>query len=173
MKKLIGLLFFASMTLGVAAHAQPILDAGWEVDPGLGASDRILAANTDSEDGTYAYNLSGPALFSITDAFIVGDTYRVFDFGVEILKTAFVSGGAAFGDNTTADAGWTSTNYGSGQVLLGAGKHELTIQGDGAGGLPARFFVRLDSVPVPAPTSLALLGFGLVGLLAARRRVDR
>ena len=52
----------------------PVLNAGW-------ASDRINAANVDSLDSAYRYDLACPALFTITDDFVVGDTYKVYDFG--------------------------------------------------------------------------------------------
>jgi hypothetical protein len=93
--------------------------------------------------------------------------WRVYDFGVLILTTQFVAFPAGFGDNATADAAWMSPAYGSGAVILAAGDHSITIQGDGAGGLPARFFARLD---LPEPGTLLLISLGL-GCLAVRKRL--
>jgi hypothetical protein len=162
-------LAFASMLLsGAAVQAAPILDAGWEFDATLGASDVVLAAATDSVGSPYNYVLAAPAVFRITDQFVVGDIWSVFDFGALILTTSFVGFPAGFGDNAVADAGWTSPFFSSGEVLLAAGNHQLTVQGDGEGGLPARFFTRIDSVP--EPTMGMLLVLGAVALAARRRR---
>jgi len=144
----------------------PVLGAGWEVDADIAASDQVLAADADSEDGAYLYSLLRPAAFRITDAFIAGDVWRVYDFGTLILTTQFVGFSGGFGDNATADAAWASAAYGSGEVILAAGDHSITIQGDGAGGLPARFFVRLD---LPEPGTWWLLSLGLAGFALQRR----
>ncbi len=152
--------------LAAPVMAMPVLNGGWEVDANIDASDRVLAANADNEDGAYIYSLARPAVFRITDAFVAGDVWNVYDFGSLILTTAFVAFPAGFGDNAPADAAWTDAAYSSGEVFLTARSHSITVQGDGAGGMPARFFVRMDA---PEPGTVALLCFGLAGILASRR----
>jgi hypothetical protein len=51
---------------------------------------------------------------------------------------------------------------------LSAGTYSLIVQGDGAGGVPAGFFVRADAIPEPA--ALALFGVGLLGIGLMRRK---
>jgi hypothetical protein len=142
----------------------PILDAGW-------ASDQINAAWVNSADSPYVYNLDNPAYFRITDDFIVGDQYKVFDFGNLILTTALNTPAVrtAFGDNADADDAWVSAQYQHGEIILGVGPHQLTVQGDGVGGIPAGFWTRMDTVPEPS-TFVALLSIGAVVFLARRRR---
>lgn len=142
----------------VPAGAAPVLDAGWD-------SDVIVAASTDSLGSPYIFTLTGPASFSITDAFIVGDQYSVYDFGSLILTTSLLPTRTPFavpsGDGI-ADAAWSSGLYQTGQILLSAASYSLTVQGDGVGGLPAGFYTRLDSVP--EPSTLLFLGSGLAAL---------
>jgi hypothetical protein len=141
----------------------PVLDAGW-------AYDQIDAAFTDSEDSPYAYALGAPAMFAITDDFVPGDTYFVYDFGSLILTTTLT--GQPFGGGVGGPA------YQWGSVLLGAGAHLLTVQGDGFGGVPAGLYTRLDSLtpPVPDGGSLgllsALLWAGFLGLNTLRRKIS-
>ena len=160
MKRIILVAFFL-LSLVVSVQAAPILDAGWAVD-------QIDQSAKDSQFSPYIYNLVGPAVFSISDDYIVGDTYFVYDFEVLILTTSFYEG------TGFTDLFWTNPAYSKGSVLLGAGDHSLTVQGDGLGGLPAGFWVRLDSaIAAPEPATLLMLVFGLLGLVGARRKFQK
>lgn len=158
-----------ALALAGGAAAAPVLDGGW-------AYDDINAVQTPSTFSPYVLNLATPAWFRITDAFSPGDTFTVTDsiLGV-ILTTSFQAFPAPFGDDPFPDSAWTDASFGSGETLLAMGNYSLTVTGDGFAGLPAGFYVRLDSARVgviPLPPALPLLGGGLAlfGLLGWRRR---
>jgi len=152
------------LALGVqSAQATPVLDAGWTYDQ---IDDRFV----DSEGSPYVMFLTDPAYFRVTDQFVPGDTYSVYDFGTWLFTTVFSGAELSLtpiGD-PGGDFGWTSAAFSHGQTTLGAGLHSLTIQGDGVGGIPAGFYTRLDSVP--EPTSMSLFGLGSLALGYLRRR---
>jgi len=156
---LLGLFLVFSFSSNVSAYyyAPPVLDAGW-------AYDEISGRFTDSDYSPYTYDLGDTAMFRITDYFNPGDTYYVYDYGALILTTTFTAFATGFGDDAWADAGWTDASFGSGEILLAAGFHEITVQGDGIGGIPAGFFARLDTQAVPEPGTIFMLGFALIGL---------
>jgi hypothetical protein len=149
------------LTVAGAASAGPVLNGGWY------SYDYIDYADTPSLQSPYLYNLGGTALFSLSDCCVVGDTWKIYDFGSLILTTSLAGAMAPFPGYNPSE--WTDPAFSHGQVLLGTGSHELVVKGDGLGGLAAGFYTRLDSVP-DAGSSMLLLGIGLAGLRAWRKR---
>lgn len=157
-------LVVAILSLPVSnAVADPILDAGW-------AYDEISAPFVPSTFSPYDFTVTSPTLFSLTDAFIVGDTYLYTDFGAIVGITSYSLYSPFALSDTTADAAWIDLAYKHGQWLLEAGTYQLVVMGDGVGGLPAGFYARLDTVAVPEPSALLLLGGGLLGLVMYGRK---
>jgi hypothetical protein len=171
MKKYALVLAFASLFATSAAIADPVNfdstnprtaptpDVGWTYD-------QIDAVNTDSLFSHYIGAFANPTYFRITDYFNTGDQYKVYDFGTLVLTTGYTprSSVLPIGD-PSGDAGWTNISFQTGELLLGAGAHDISIQGDGVGGVPAGFYVRFDTVPEPATLGLLALG----GLALIRR----
>ena len=82
-----------------SAEAAITLNGGWH-------DDQIAASNVDSNNSPYVFSYTFPVQLSLTDAFLVGDTFFVYDFGSLILTTS-VSAGAPFSpSNAIADSAW-------------------------------------------------------------------
>jgi len=171
MKKLITICLVTMMVSSASANYDPaatppapVLDAGWSYD-------QINAAFVDSIDSPYIYNLTNPAYFRITDDFIVGDIYFVRDFGALILTTTLPYAGVPTGFPNPGEWAWQNPAYSGGEVLLAAGPHHLTVQGNGAGGIPAGLYTQLTTIPAPGAILLGSIGAGLVGWLRRRKSV--
>ena len=166
-----GVVAVALFAISAVAWSVPTLNGGWDTTDGdaSGYTDHILGVLPAlNVGGPYVYALSGPAIFRITDVLVVGDIWTVYDFGAPILTTLVQSFASGFGDNAEADGDWMDAVHSKGQILLDVGAHSLTVSGNGAGGLPAHYFARIDSVP--EPMTLSLVAFALAGLGFARRR---
>jgi hypothetical protein len=171
MKRLI-VICFVAMVAATASAANydpaasppaPILDAGWFYD-------QVNLPNQDSIDSPYVYNLLGPAYFRITDDFMVGDIYSVKDFGGLILTTSIPYAGVPTGFPNPGESAWLNSVYSGGEVLLAAGPHSLTVQGNGGAGTPAAgFYTQLTTIPAPGAILLGGIGVSLVSWLRKRR----
>ncbi len=177
MKSILGLLCAtAVIAIAPAASATVIIaGSGWQIDT-------LATANAATTSSPWTFTITGPATFSVSDAFVVGDIYKLFDTATStLLATSTFFAGLA-GDvqsGTTGPAGaifgvaWQDVTFSKLAYTLAAGTYSFTINGDGAGGLPAGLGVRLDLIGgVPEPTTWAamILGFGLVGTSLRRRR---
>jgi len=103
-------------------------------------------------------------LFKITDAYLSGDQFEVYDHGDLILTTSdgYTTGDSIGGDY---DAAYDDPKWSSGSVVLPPGDHliEILVIANPYSGGGAAF-----EVTVPEPASLALLALG--GLAVIRRR---
>ena len=127
------------------------------------------APTVDLESPSWDFSLTGMAEFRITDAFLRGDSFAVYDGGVLKLTTPSVDEGVSCGSDPANCYGLADVSWGF--FTLGSGSHSLTIKtavspytGGGAA------FFRIDRIiSTPEPLSIMLLGIGLLGLGAIRR----
>jgi hypothetical protein len=104
----------------------------------------------------------------LTDAFLIGDQFRAYDFGVSLGLTSAPGSGPSCGDDPVPCL--ADPNISSATFMLGPGNHSLTIEavlspyGSGAA------YFRADELQgvAPEPASWALVA-GVLGLLAGSR----
>jgi YVTN family beta-propeller protein len=101
---------------------------------------------------------TGGAILTVTDAFVAGDRFQIFDFGASIGLTSVPSGTANCGSDPVVCL--NTPGISSGTFLLAAGNHSLTLtatlspMNGGAG------YLRADAA-VPEPVSWTLFAAGL------------
>lgn len=161
-----------------ADYIDSFIDGPWlKFIFGQDGSFATACTNCSAEPGADPVNPGNPPwMFSlvdvgelrITDAFLTGDTFTVFDFNSAILSTSSPNAG----DDCGADpeACYRTTGVSRGSLILAAGDHELTIRVDNSPYNSGAAYFRIDRiVGVSEPMSIMLLGLGLMGLGARRR----
>ena len=101
------------------------------------------------------------ARLAVTDAFLYGDVFEVFDNGRSIGRTPLVAAGGGCGDDPLV---CVSDPLDSHRFFsLGAGDHSIAIVPVVVQGPGAAYFA-LTEAPEPATWVLLLTGFGVLGL---------
>lgn len=148
----------------VTAHATAItVDSGW-VPFSFGA------VGSGASGQPFTFSSAGTTTLTVTDAFLSGDRFEVFNFASSLgLTSAPTSSGVDIFSNP--DGALLDPQWSSGSWVLGAGSYSITIttvaSPFGGGGA----YLRVDSGgTVPDGSSTFVLALiGLVAALKARR----
>lgn len=163
----------ASIALGVAVASSAAYADTLTV--GSGWSQFSFAGVGSSFSTSFTFDLTAPALFKVTDAFLDGDQFNIFINGVDMgLTSTPVNDGTNI--NSNYDAAFASSLFSHASYLLGPGSYTVTgtvvLSPYGAGGAAAEL-----SAPsaVPLPGALWLFGSamaGWIGFAGVRRKKD-
>ena len=143
------------------------LAAGCQPADPTGVPCRVGIGSTSLGSNPWTISTESLVGMNVTDAFLAGDFFDVFDFGVLIGSTASV---AANGANCGLDPSTCveAPGLSHASFVLPAGAHSITIGVHEAQILGEGFF-RLDTVPEPSTSGLMTLL--LLAILLGRRRL--
>lgn len=162
-----GMLSFSQLSLSTPL----VLDGSWHGD----VCDPCSAGSFFGT--TWEWTSSTSVKFDITDHFVIGESFSVYDFGGLIFSTADLPNydelgvGAFDAGYYTSDpnVAFASALWSSGSFIFGAGSHSITIESlEDVPGF-SDHHVRVRGTELPEPSLLGLLMLGLAGLFARRR----
>lgn len=157
---------FGFTDAGVAATGcDPADPAGAFCIPSSGTPTEFL----DAPPWTFAASAAGATL-TVTDAFLSGDQFELFDFGASIGLTSPPAAAALVDCGDDPEICLATAGMSSGSFVFAAGPHSITLipvlspEGGGAG------YLRVTGAAIPEPGSLVLITLGLLGLFSLRLR---
>ena len=128
----------------------------------------VNPATTAAPDPAWTFTLTIPGTLFVTDAFLSGDQFEIFNYGASLGTTSVPMQGSNCGDDLScalADA-----NFSSGTFPLAPGDYAITgsaILSPFAGGAGA---FRVSEVPLPAAAPLFLSMLAGIGFVARTRK---
>lgn len=169
MKKTIGLIILMAclMITKPASATLLTLGGGWDAFS--------FGGSNSSFSDTWQFTVEDSSLLTVTDAYLSGDRFEIFNFGASMGLT---SDPATFGDFTdNFDIASADPRWSTGFFILGAGTYDISgiatlapYQEGGAAIKLDRYYEEEPPPVVPEPASMFLLGSGLLGLAGIRRK---
>jgi hypothetical protein len=152
---------------GFDPNHTPFVSGCQPADP-LGVPCRVGVDAVFLDAPPWTFTSETEVVFTITDGFLAGDFFDVFDFGLLIGSTPLVPllGGCGLDPRVCVlDPAMSHASF-----LFAAGTHSVTIVAHAAQILGEGFFI---ATTVPEPTSAALVALGTAWLLRRRGRATR
>jgi hypothetical protein len=119
----------------------------------------------DPADG-YQLELTGSTRIDIVDRLMIGDQYRLFVNGTAVMTTSTTSwylNGVQTGTDTFAEA-WANPFLSKGTLYLGPGIYDLDIYAVRVAQGVTYGSGYIKATSVPEPSTLLMLGAGILGL---------
>jgi hypothetical protein len=162
------------------------LDGSWVV---LDENMTAPAFFTDGQGNKLMWTFTGPAIFRITDLYVVSDQFNVYDNNDLVLTTPLMPDWKTLGFansftdppyTTDPDKAWNNGNslyFSQGSITFGAGSHSITIEdilippndSGGVWGDGTVAFSATAAVPLPSTLLLFAPGLGLLGFWRRKR----
>jgi hypothetical protein len=126
-----------------------------------------------ADDPAWTFNVAGGNVaFQVTDAWLKGDIFDVYDFGSFVGETSNVPQ-SNVGTTSNPDVAFADPTYSSASFAMGAGNHSITIKAAvNPYQPPGEAYFRVKSVDsvTPEPGAMPLMALGLIGLAVVARR---
>jgi PEP-CTERM motif len=154
-----------------ASAATVVVGGGWTTFSFGG----VGSALTKGGDSVFTFSVPRNAVLKITDAFLVGDIFKLTINGNVQANTSTPGSGPSLGSNY--EGAFNSGYYSTGLYSLAAGNYSVsgiaTASPFQSGGGALR--VDLAGVPEPSTWAMLILGFGVIGgaMRSARRQSVR
>lgn len=136
-----------------------------------GTVDETISGGLGFFSQTWTFN--GPGEVQVTDIYVTGDMYNVYDNNVLLGSSSTVPSAPLFGTYTSnPSVGWGNPDYSHFSYILGAGSHSITIEliqlPDGYN--DGTYSIRGLATPDSGPGVIGLLGIVTVLIVGARAR---